>query len=448
MADTVERLVVRLEDGRHRWREVELRGSKLVQRAEVSSNDDETDRETSTRFDSVKEAREEFEHLVARYVKNGLKEVSRETLTVPDDHVVEQRITEHPAYERACLGSAAVEPWRVYADWLQEHGDVRGELASMFLNGRNADAWIFLARHRDLLLGEHGQSALRVLEVTNGFISALGLKSAYESDVDLAELCADVLGRPGARFVTRLRFGLASFESDNDWTSTLGAVLSSPVAARVQRLEFDDYTYEDCEISWTPFGDFAALWEGAPGLEHLHLRSGAGGHLGTIAHATLKSFVRESGGLGGEEVDAIVTAKWPQLEHLEVWTGSSGYGGVATTDQLGPILRGERLPQLRSLGIVNTELSTELLGELAASPLLPRLKALDLSKGVFTDAEVDGWLRLAPKFRHLARLDLSKNLLDERVGELKAALPNAVLDDQRDHEPDEDDDFRYVAVGE
>ena len=129
-----------------------------------------------------------------------------------------------------------------------------------------------------------------------------------------------------------------------------------------------------------------------------------------------------------------------------MWTGSGNYGAVATTDQLGPILRGEGLPRLTTLGIVNSELSTELLGELAGSALLPRLKVLDLSKGVFTDAEVDGWLRLAPKFRHLKRLDLSENLFEERLDELKAALPNVVLDEQRENYGDDED--RYVAVGE
>ncbi|MFZ5441987.1 MAG: WGR domain-containing protein [Myxococcota bacterium] len=445
--ETVECTVVRLEDARGNWRELELRGLKLTQR--VAPREDDSG-ETSTRYDSLAEAKEQLEHLTARYVKNGLREVSRKTelRSVHDEPAaVEGRLTQHPEYERACLESPEdVAPWRIYADWLQEQGDVRGELAALFLGKQAPKGWAFFKQHRDALLGEHSEQELYDVEFDNGFVAALSMKRPYDGGTELAELTRDVLGRPGARFVTRLRFGLASYESDNDWTDTLDAILASPVAAWLRRLEFNDYTYEDCEISWTPYGSVAALWKGLPRLEHLHVRSGQGGELGRIEHAQLKTFIRESGGLASAELEAIVAAKWPQLEHLEVWTGSGNYGAEATTDQLGPLLRGEGLPRLKTLGIVNSELSTELLGELAASPLLPRLAVLDLSKGVFTDAEVDGWIRLAPKFRHLQRLDLSGNLFEERLEELKAALPNAVLADQRENYGDDED--RYVAVGE
>ena len=440
-----ERTVVRLEDD-DRWRVLELSGVKLSQRMRIGGEDDENT--SSERYDTVAEAREQFEFIIGRYLKQGMKEVSRETGRVVAEALVARRLTSHPEYEKHCLAQPDdLKPWQIYADWLQEQGDARGELAALFLSKKSAAGWEFLKRHWDVLVGPHSPSEISDFVVSNGFVAGATLKRPnYDSNTDLAELTADLLGRPAGTFISQLRFGLASFESDNDWSATLGSVLEGSQAAHLRKLEFNDYTYQDCEISWTPFGDFSPIWKGLPSLEHLHIRSGGGGNLGTIEHARLKVFIRESGGLAREEVEAIVNAKWPSLERLDLWTGSSGYGAAASVGELRPILEGKGLPNLKHLGIINSELSVELLSEFARCALLPRLTVLDLSKGVLTDADVDALIRLAPAFRHLMWIDLSGNLLEERLDELKVALPNAVLGEQRENYGDEDD--RYVAVGE
>lgn len=183
-----------------------------------------------------------------------------------------------------------------------------------------------------------------------------------------------------------------------------------------------------------------------PALEWLHIRSGEGGQLGELELPNLKTFIRESGGLGGEEVRSIAGAKWRRLERLDVWLGRAEYGAEGTVELLQPLLDGAGLKSLRHLGLMNSELAPALVPAVLRSRVLPQLEVLDLSKGVLLDEDVEPLLAQAGALRHLKRLDLSENLLHESCERLKAALPNAVVDEQRYEEGEEDS--RFTAVGE
>lgn len=358
----------------------------------------------------------------------------------------------NPALEAEVLAArddaTAAGAASVYADWLQTQGDLRGELASLWIAGKADEASSWLADRAPRFFGELDvklDSEISDLVWRHGFLGGVSLKRASgDSTTDLAAMTRTFLALPVARFLTALRFGLASHESDNDWTETMRAVAAAPQAAHLRSLRFDDYQSEDCEISWAPFGDFSPFWSAFPVLEELRLRSGAGGTLGVLDLPQLRTFVRESGGLDDDEIRAILEAKWPRLEHLEIWTGDNNYGAAATVEHFAALLDGHAPPKLVHLGLVNSELTHELIEPLARSPLVRRLRVLDLSKGVLKDGDSERLLRHADAFRHLERLDLSENQLDGSVAAIRTALPNAVLDEQR---VDGDRD-RYVAVGE
>jgi uncharacterized protein (TIGR02996 family) len=436
----VERVVVRLEAGSAAWRELELRGTKLIQR--VRANEDEV-QESSTRFENFDEARDQFSFLISRYLKQGFKEVSRTSAAPaiePTDSALE--LSSHPEYEAACLAARdELRPWQIYADWLQEQGDVRGELAGLFLGGNAAAAWTRLDSHRAVLVGPHSERELFDFTVTNGFITGATLERATpESRTKLDALTRDFLKRPGGCFVSELKFGLAGFRGRNDWTYTVKALCAAPQAKELRKLEFNDFDPETWELSSVPFGDFSPIWAGLPSLEYFHLRAGGAGALGRIKHAKLKTLIRESHALPLDEVDALVNADCPALERLELWLGWDNPEG-ATLAQFEELLRGERFPRLHHLGLVNTEFTVELVQLLERSRLLPQLRVLNVSQGVLTDRDAELLLFAAPKFAHLW-LDLSENMFSESVEELQRAFPRAVLHDQRD-EAD-----RYDAVGE
>ena len=397
---------------------------------------------------TVEEAEQAFNQLLVeqRKTKRWAAEKPSERLVEFDEGVAV--VAENAALEAEVdAGSAGAA--RVLAVWLQSQGDPRGELAALAAAGADVNGW--LAAHGARVFGDLDvklDSEVRELRFCDGFLDSVSLRrAAMESPTLLPSLTRELLALPVSRFLTSLRFGLASFESDNDWTETLGEVTSWARAGRIRSLSFDDYTSEDCELSWTPFGNFSDAWAKLPALEHLLIRAGGGGELGDIELPALRSFVRETGGLAAEEVDCILRARWPRLERLDLWLGRADYGCTVTMGQLQRILDGEVPATLTRLGLINSELMRQLLEPLARSKILPRLRMLDLKMGILGDAEVDVLLRHAPSFRQLECLDLTENLFGERLAELAAALPNALLGAQR-YEPDMDDDDRYTAVGE
>ena len=336
----------------------------------------------------------------------------------------------------------------VYADWLQQQSDVRGELASLFLAGQEDEAREWLAGNPTKLFGDLDvklDGEVSDLVWDHGFLRGASLKRhGIDSKTDLAALTRQFLALPVARLVTELRFGLAGYESDNDWGPALAAVTESMQGPQIRVLRFDDYTSEDSEISWTAFGDFSPYWSSLPALEELVIESGEGGTLGELALPNLKKLVRISGGLREDELRAILGATLPKLEHLEVWFGDDNYGAEGKLEHLAPLFDGRVPKTLVHLGIVNCDFVQDVIEPLAKSPVLAQLKTLDLSKGTLMDADVDVLLKHADAFHHLDRLDLSENLLARRGPEIYARLPHAKVDEQRY----DGDDRRYVAVGE
>jgi hypothetical protein len=283
------------------------------------------------------------------------------------------------------------------------------------------------------------------LEWQGGLLRGAALKRySMDSAWALEELTAAFLTLPVTRFVTSLRFGLEAYESNNDWGPTLAAVAASRRAGKLRELRFDFFEREESELSWAPFGNLAGRWASFPSLETLVVRAGAGGQLGRVELPSLKKFVRESGGLQAGELDEILTASWPALEHLELWTGDPAYGGDSTPAQLTSFFRSAHPKRLKSFGLVNCPYVAEAWPLLMGSPLLAQLERLDLSKGVLGDDHLELLLGDAARLGRLQELDLRENVFSEAgVARLQAALPRSLLEDQRAGAP-----YRYVAVGE
>lgn len=432
------------------FRDLTLDGKKVLVHAgnrNTSTGKAHTFEKSGERFSTVEEARARFDGLVTA-AANNFKTQTRSEEDVPVREEGLAHFAENAELEQRVLASPdSLDQARVYADWLQTQGDPRGELAALFQASKDAQAREWVVTHADRLFGELDvklDSELYDLEWANGFLRGASLKRKnYDSQTDLAAMTRTFLELPTARLVSKLRFGLASYESDNDWTETIAAVAASKQAPHLKALLFNDYTYEDCEISWTAFGDFSPFWKSFPALEVFHLRSSEGGVLGDIELPSLKKFVRESGGLSAAEIESIVKAKWPKLEWLDIWFGSENYNAQGTVAHVQPLLDGKVPATLTHLGFCNAEFTHELIEPLARSKVLGQLKVLDLSKGTLLDGDVDVLLRHAAAFKHLEKLDLSENQLNERADEVAAALPNAVLGEQREGDGD-----RYTAVGE
>jgi hypothetical protein len=267
------------------------------------------------------------------------------------------------------------------------------------------------------------------------------------------------VGDPASKASSGLAFGLW-----DEWDATTEHYLSHLLEPLLQHhdhfqhltaLFLGDISQEESEISWIELDDVSPLFTAYPQLEHLGIRGNAssnmGLHLGTLHSELLKTLVIESGSMDRSVVHAILRSHLPALAHLELWTGSENYGGNCTVEDFGPLWTGDLFPNLRYLGLRDSEFTDDLAIALSQSPLLERLRELDLSLGTLSDTGAAALLN-CPAVRKLAKLDLHHHFCSEEMMQRLQALPIEVDVSEREElqDPEESDseNGRFVAVSE
>ncbi|MGY0057077.1 STM4015 family protein [Streptomyces sp. LZ34] len=230
----------------------------------------------------------------------------------------------------------------------------------------------------------------------------------------------------------------------------------------LRSLFLGDVTGEECELSWLEMNDVTPVVEAYPLLEEFVARGcGYGGpeeelSFRPVRHERLRTLRFESGGLPAEVVRAVCDSELPRLEHLALWLGVDQYGGDASLADLAPLLAGGRFPELRHLGLQNSEIQDEIATAVAAAPVVAQLTSLDLSMGVLTDAGAEALLGGQP-LTHLKALDLHHHYLSDKLAQrVRDALePSGVevnLSEQQQAErydwDESNEEHRYVAVSE
>ena len=161
--------------------------------------------------------------------------------------------------------------------------------------------------------------------------------------------------------------------------------------------------------------NMSLVLEAYPNLEILHIRGDAKGDyydpLGsclsfTLAeHHYLKTLIIETNFLPESTVNEIVNLNLPNLEYLELWIGNAGLDAVSLIPKIS-----EQFPKLQYLGIRSCEDADEVAKALVSSPLIERLKILDLSMGEMTNQGVE-YLLNCPAVNQLHTLNLSMNYI-------------------------------------
>jgi len=102
------------------------------------------------------------------------------------------------------------------------------------------------------------------------------------------------------------------------------------------------------------------------------------------------------------------------------------------------------------LGLRNLDFMGDLIEQLVASKIAPRLVHLDLSMGTLDDDWVAHLGANADRFRSLKTLDVDDNFLTPRdLRELRSSFTKAqVLSTKQDKLEDAEDDDRFVSVHE
>lgn len=191
-------------------------------------------------------------------------------------------------------------------------------------------------------------------------------------------------------------------------------------------------------------GNISPILEAYPKLEVLQVRGNAENlEISTPRHDHLKTFIVETGFLNYEAFTQICALDLPVLEYLELWIGRGYTPDYTEIDSLRPIVFGESFPNLSYLGLRSSEYADRIASIVVQSPIIDRLKVLDLSMGTLTDEGAEALLNY-PAINQLHTLNVAKNYLSTNMIQRFSQLNCRVIAEPQDYEYGD----RYQALHE
>ena len=342
-------------------------------------------------------------------------------------------------------------PALVYADWLQERADPRGQLIAIQHRRALDPADRALRAAERALLDAHGayllpprlRAMLRLphrrgddprarceVEWSRGFLAgarlargpaARGGAAEVETEVEVPKLVDELLGHPSACFLRRLAIGALGTPDEYNYMGVVDAIArrGHPWLEELVLGEFGP----EMDLAFSRAGNVAPLLNAAPRLRRLALRAGSLRFESAIRHAELRELSVVVATISGGNVRRVLDAQLPAIEGLEL----ACPGLELTCAELARMLRGAGLPRLRRLALRGTVGTLGVIEEILASPLMSQLEVLELDGGDLDDAAAESLATIrAPQLAHLARLDVSGNQMSEGAAERLARLCGSV----------------------
>lgn len=365
----------------------------------------------------------------------------------------------NPALERLILDNPDDKAgYLVYADWLTQQGDPRGELIVVQAEGKADREAELLATHpfmRGLGLTDrkHLQQAGPGIAKASwrwGFWEKLHIFNVMDwmdSKFPTKEVLDRLFTNPAALVLRELAVGVIRWEYNaSDVKLLIEEAAKAPFAKTIQVLRFGEVAGIDIDCAHHPIGDLGGITKEAfPELRELTMW-GCEIELGALDLPKLEKLVVQTCGLSQDSVAAIANGNLPALGYLDLWFGSEDYGNDNTPESIEPILHSTNWPKLTHLGLMNCPSADEICERLGTSSLLRQLSSLDLSMGTMTDQGARALLQHRAALAHLETIDIGQTYVSEgMVAQLRAIGPTIVADDLRE---DEDPGYRYVVVAE
>lgn len=214
--------------------------------------------------------------------------------------------------------------------------------------------------------------------------------------------------------------------------------------------------------SFLELSDISPILEAYPNLEVLQVRGSVHNlQISTPRHDHLKTFIVETLELNYEAIAQICALDLPALEYLELWIGLSyipdhtkipdhiEIDGIfyilepTEIDSLIPIVFDDLFPNLSYLGLRSSEYADRIASMVVQSPIIDRLKVLDMSMGTLTDEGAEALLN-CPAINQLHTLNVAKNYLSTNMIQQLSQLNCRVIAEPQDHEYGD----RYQALHE
>lgn len=272
------------------------------------------------------------------------------------------------------------------------------------------------------------------------------LSLEYDDKTPMAQLLDEFLNTADKSRLDALVIGIWEDAYENSVQDALDLLIARKDELPALRALFiGDITYEECEISWIIQGAYNELLATFPALEVLSIRGSTQLSIDAFSHANLRELRIECGGLPAAILHNLAASSLPALQRLELWLGTEEYGFDGNLDDVIACVEALKPQRLDYLGLRDAQIADEVAGWLAGQPWLTSIANIDLSLGTLGDAGAEA-LYNSPYLPGVKRLDLSHHYISETWQEKLASLPLTVVLDDPQEEEDEDD--RYVAVGE
>lgn len=271
-------------------------------------------------------------------------------------------------------------------------------------------------------------------------------------DLTMDDLWQSFVAQERVEEVTALVIGAWELEQDELIDEFLEVFLPTTIKLpNLTHLFFGDIEPEESEISWIVSSNLAPVIHAFPNLVDFGCRAGEGLRFEALSHPKLESLRVETGGLAKVTLEDIISADLPNLNALHLWLGDSGYGFDGDIDTVRPLMYGRKypesgymFPELKSLGLMNSDIADGVANALLGAPVLEQLESLDLSMGIMSDRGARA-LAENPKIASLKTLSLSSNHIgDEDLFDQIASL-GVVVENSGQKEAG---DYFYVDVAE
>ncbi|MCX5747434.1 MAG: TIGR02996 domain-containing protein [Proteobacteria bacterium] len=336
-----------------------------------------------------------------------------------------------------------VDSYLVYADWLIEHGDPRGELITAQIAAERGDAAerrsaiAVFARHRPYLFGQLADAVRAdALHWRRGFIHHAHLANPYlvVAEGERIPLALDVIARqllqhPSARFLVKLTIGDVEPPPPRDYYSpparTVLPTAVQPVLDGVAG-ELPPTLRELHVVEHTGRFRIDALCASLPNLTDLEVTGRF--TASALALPNLRRATFRTPGMSGTQLRDLARASLPRLTSLVLALdlGEATPTSPADLTDLEPLLRRVDLP-LEHLAIVGCRFANQLLARLATAPLLARLTELQITDGNLDDRGARALAREHRAFRHLELFDVTGNKLTAAgIRVLRTVAPDVI----------------------
>ncbi|MDQ3334283.1 MAG: WGR domain-containing protein [Myxococcota bacterium] len=369
------------------------------------------------------------------------------------------------------------EAYAVFADWLQEQGDPRGELMSLQLGYKDKQAKQLIEKHVDYFLGplaehqtvydeglnnsvSHLRSKAQEAEWQkthqqaflwrNGFIYRVRLSHDSYSHESFEGQCAEILeqvfSHPSGRYVVELAFHSNGDPNEDDLQDIIETI-GKKAPPTIRKITFGDNVDQ---ISWHHTGNLSKMWKAVPNLKTLEIESGDF-DVGKMTAPALERAIFITGGMSKSCGKNIANAVMPKIRHLEVYYGDDNYGGDCTVKEAKPLLDRTDLKDLQYLGLKNSQFANELAKVIAGgAKVVKGLKTLDLSLGTMTDEGANALAAAKDSLKHLEVLDLTRNFLTkDGIKAVKGICPKVLTGEQEQADDDGDGEVHYyVSIAE